>query len=60
MDNYLNLSAIKLRDKIKANEININDLSEFYLNYSKKINRKYKAFKKINHKNIKEQYKNLK
>ena len=59
-ENYLNLSAVKLRDKIKANEININDLSEYYLNYSKKINRKYKAFKKINDKYIKEQYKNLK
>ncbi len=60
LKNYLNLSAVKLRDKIKANEININDLSEFYLNYSKKINRKYKAFKKINNKNVKEQYNNLK
>ncbi len=60
LEKYLDLSAIKLRDKIKADEINKNELSKFYIDYSKKINKKYKAFKKISDKNIKEQYKNIK
>ena len=35
-------------------------MCDFYISKSKKINKKYKAFKKINDKYIKEQYLNIK
>lgn len=55
-EKYSNLSGSKLREEIKKNKIDKLDLCDFYISKSKKINKKYKAFKKINDKYIKEQY----
>ena len=59
-DKYSNFSGIKLRNLIKNDKINKNDLCNYYISFTKKINKEFKAFKKFNDKNIKEQFENKK
>tara|TARA_B110000008_G_scaffold274152_1_gene309483 strand:+ start:836 stop:2155 length:1320 start_codon:yes stop_codon:yes gene_type:complete len=60
LENSKNLSGIKLRNLIKSNKINKINFCNHLINFTKKINKEFKAFKKFSDQAIKDQFQNKK
>ena len=60
LDEYPNYSAIKIRNQLRNEKIDKNQLCNYLIELSKKKNKLYKAFKVLNHKYIEAQFKETK